>query len=178
MARPSTRPTKVSAWPSGQARHSAATNQARRSAVSPIVRLTRSIAPEKSLAGPAQRAEKTPGAPHRAATQKPLSSASAGRLLPRAAAKALMRALPTKSGASSKGSGKPSAPAETTAISCGRSSSASSASLPELWLASTSRVPGSRRRAITPSRSPGAAPRTAPRRLGEQGRASRETAPR
>ena len=133
----------------------------------------------KILGGPRPaRGIARPGAPFSAATQKPKSSASAGRPLARAAASALMRALPTKSGASSGGSGRPSAPAETTATSCGRSRSASSASLPGLWLARTSRVPPASLRAITPRRLPRAAPRTAPRHPGARGPACRGTAPR
>src|SRR6185437_12906006 len=81
---------------------------------------------------PAQRAECTPGWPFSAATQKPESSDSAGNPLARAAACALMRALPTKSGASSAGSGRPRAPADTSAMPKGASSASISRSLPGL----------------------------------------------
>ena len=75
---------------------------------------TRAMAPAKSLPGPAHRAESTPGAPPSAATQKPELSESAGSPLARAAASALIRAFPAKSGASSGRRTKPSSAAETT----------------------------------------------------------------
>src|SRR4051794_3698496 len=102
---------KVSVAPSGQARQSAETNQAPRSVLpaasaSASSACTRAIAPAKSLSGPAQRAESTPGAPPNAATQKPESSASAGSPVAAQAATAFSRALPAKSGSVSSGSGR------------------------------------------------------------------------
>ena len=62
----------------------------------------------------AQSAVCTPGAPPSASTSIPESSASAGSPLPRAAACALIRALPTKLSSVSAGSGSPRVPADTT----------------------------------------------------------------
>ena len=62
----------------------------------------------------AQSAVWTPGAPPSPSTSIPESSASAGSPLARAAAWALIRALPTKVSSVSSGSGRPSAFAETT----------------------------------------------------------------
>src|SRR6185312_7247639 len=103
-----------------------------RSVASAVSAYTRAMAAAKSFVGPAQRAECTPGWPFSAATQKPESSDSAGNPLARAAACALMRALPTKSGASSAGSGRPRAPADTSAMPKGASSASISRSLPGL----------------------------------------------
>ena len=67
-----------------------------------------------------------------------------------AAARALSSALATKLVPVSSGSGRPSAPADTTSSPNGASSAAISRTLPGLWLATTSRPP-SRMRAIGPS---------------------------
>ena len=60
-----------------------------------------------------------PGAPSRPWTTMPLSSASAGRPVASAAARALSRALAAKLSPVSSGSGRPSAAAPTTSIPCG-----------------------------------------------------------
>ena len=134
---PSARPRNVAVSPSGQARHSALTNQARRSAAPAIRSQTSRIAVEKSFSGPAHRALNTPGAPPSAATQNPESSASAGSPLA-VAATAFSRALPAKSGAVSSGSGNPSAPAETTSTPRPVSNACNSTTFPGLCVASTS----------------------------------------
>src|SRR4051794_29812694 len=85
-----------------------------------------------------------PGAPSSAATQMPLSSASAGRFVARAAARALMRALAMKVVPDSSGSGRPSEPADTASTPYGASSSFISRSLPALCVATTT-VPVSAR---------------------------------
>jgi hypothetical protein len=99
---------------------------------------TRAIASLKSFEGPAQRAEKMPGAPSRESTQRPESSASAGSLVARVAANAFSFALPMKLSSVSSGSGRLSDAAEITSIAKGCSSSAISFALPWLWLARTS----------------------------------------
>ena len=97
-------------WPSGQASDSAQTKCARGSAPSIAASSvsTRRMAMRKSLSGPAQRAETTPGAPPSAGTTSPKSSASAGNRAPRAAASAFSSALATKVSPVSSGSGRPS----------------------------------------------------------------------
>src|SRR4051812_5335352 len=92
----------------------------------------------KSLDGPAHRAEKMPGAPSSASTQRPESSESAGSFEARVAARAFSLALPMKLSSVSSGSGRPRAPAEITSIAKGFNSSSISAALPLLWLARTS----------------------------------------
>ena len=57
-----------------------------------------------------------PGAPPRASTVNPLSSASAGSKEARAAASALSRALPSKVASVSSGSANPRSAAETVSI--------------------------------------------------------------
>src|SRR5579872_2328428 len=85
-----------------------------------------------------------PGSPPSAGTTSPESSASAGRRLDSAAARAFRIALASKVVPVSSGSGSPSAPALTTSTPKGRTRSAISASLPLLWVAITRR--GSRKR--------------------------------
>ena len=70
------------------------------------------IAMPKSLSGPAQRAEKRPGSPFSASTQRPLSSASAGRPLRSAACIAFSSAFAMKVVPVSSGSGRSSDAAE------------------------------------------------------------------
>ena len=109
----------------------------------PSAACTRAMAAAKSLSGPAQRAECTPGAPPSAATQKPESSASAGnaarrrrcqRLDPRVADE-VRRVLLGFGQAEGAGGDTPQMP-------YGRSRSAISRSLPGLWVATTSLPPG------------------------------------
>ena len=92
-------------------------NQARRSGepVSSSRSSTRRMAKAKSLSGPAHRAEKIPGAPSRAATDRPESSARATSPERSAAWRALSRALPTKVLSVSSGSGRFRLAAVTTA---------------------------------------------------------------
>src|SRR6266851_849277 len=92
-----------------------------------------------------------PGAPPRAGTTSPESSASAGNPLAPAAARAFNSAFSSKLAPVSSGSGRPSAAAPIVSTPNGPSSAAISSSLPGLWLAMTSRSPRSRRRAITPA---------------------------
>src|SRR6202011_1184127 len=96
------------------------------------------IATVKSLFGPAQRAEKIPGAPSSASTTNPESSAKAGSCAALAAAIALIFALARKLSPVSSGSPRPSSPADTASTPCGASNSRISASLPGLWVAITS----------------------------------------
>src|SRR6202043_363742 len=103
----------------------------------------------KSLFGPAQRAEKIPGAPSSASTARPESSAKAGSWAAAAAATALILALAWKVSPVSSGSPRPSSAAEIASMPCGANSSRISASLPGLWVAITS-LP-SIRRCILPS---------------------------
>ena len=80
--------------------------------------LLRSVVP---WAGPAQRADSTPGMPLSASTHRPLSSASDGRPVAAAPARALSRALPSKVGWSSTGSsyaGTSSRPTTSTSGAC------------------------------------------------------------
>ena len=136
----------------------------------------RAMAAPKSLSGPAQRAETTPGAPPRAATQNPESSARLGRPLALVAASAFSRALPKKSGAVSSGSANPIAAADTSSTPSGSTRAAISASLPRLWLARTSLLPRASRRAISPA--PRVAPRTGVACRPWRGPAIRRIAPR
>jgi hypothetical protein len=76
----------------------------------------RVIAPVKSLDSPAQRAEKMPGAPSRASTTRPESSAKAGSCATLAAAIALIAALALKVSPVSSGSARPSSPADTASM--------------------------------------------------------------
>src|SRR5215467_9189602 len=80
-----------------------------------------------------------PGAPPRACTTSPESSASAGRPDAPAAARAFSSALPMNVAAVSSGSGRLSAAAEITSTPKGDSNSAISRTLPGLWLAITRR---------------------------------------
>src|SRR5690349_3738423 len=82
-----------------------------------------------------------PGAPSKAGTTSPESSASAGSELASAAARALSAALSSKLAPVSSGSGMPSALAPIVTIPKGSSSSAISASLPLLCVAMSSRSP-------------------------------------
>src|SRR5947208_8093987 len=92
----------------------------------------------KSLLGPAQRADKIPGAPPSASTTSPESSAKAGSCADFAAASALIFALALNVLPFSSGSPRPNSPAATASTPCGASSSRISASLPGLWVAITS----------------------------------------
>ena len=76
---PSTRPSTTTAGPCGQATARAEVNHAARSSepISSSRCSTLAMAWEKSLSGPPQRAEKMPGAPSRARTDRPESSANA-----------------------------------------------------------------------------------------------------
>src|SRR5258707_3858051 len=103
------------------------------------------MAREKSLAGPAQRAEWMPGSPSRAGTTRPESSASAGSWLISAARDAFRLALASKVVPVSSGSSRPRAPALRISTLNGRSRSAISASFPLLWVAMTRAPPAKRR---------------------------------
>src|SRR5215469_4758976 len=85
-----------------------------------------------------------PGAPPSAGTTNPESSASAGRPVALAAAWDLSAALPSKVGAVSSGSGRPSAAAPSASTRYGASNAAISVILPALWLAMTSLPPSNR----------------------------------
>ena len=82
-----------------------------------------------------------PGRPCSASTDRPLSSASAGRPRRSAASRAFRSALSTKVLPISSGSGRPSSAAPTHSMPCGASSSWISRSLPALWVAMTSLGP-------------------------------------
>ena len=93
------------------------------------------------LSAPPQRAEWMPGAPPRAVTSSPESSASGRK--PRSLAP---RPPPSvwhsrrSSAPVSSGSGSPSSPADTVSTPTGANRSASSRTLPSLWVAMTMRV--------------------------------------
>src|SRR5579884_539536 len=86
-----------------------------------------------------------PGAPPKAGTTSPESSARAGKRLVSAAARAFNAALASNVSPVSSGSGKPSSAAETVGMPNGASRSAISTTFPELWLAMTSLSPPSGR---------------------------------
>src|SRR5215470_11929976 len=86
-----------------------------------------------------------PGAPPRAGTARPESSAIAGSPLASAAALAFNAALASKLVPVSSGSARPRVPAETASIVKGANSADISSTLPWLWLATTSRSPVKRR---------------------------------
>ena len=109
------RPSTTTQGPSGQATARAEVNQAARS-VAPISSSRSStffMATAKSLPGPAQRAEKMPGAPSKAATDRPESSASETSPESWAAWRAFSMALPTKVVSVSSGSDRFNWPAVT-----------------------------------------------------------------
>ena len=93
--------------------------------------------------------------PGRAAERVDLDAAVVGQrrqAVARAAACALIRALPRKLASVSAGSGSPSAPAETSSTGRSPISARISSSLPRLWVATTSRGSTSRRRHATAAR--------------------------
>ncbi|MDE0268307.1 MAG: hypothetical protein OXI96_04630 [Acidimicrobiaceae bacterium] len=107
---PSTLPSVVSSEPSGQQTAMTVRNLAPRAETSTSFKSRRSLfmLSVSVASSPAYRAEKTPGAPLRAATSNPVSSATAAAPANLLTARAFSSALPCKSGAFSSTSPIPS----------------------------------------------------------------------
>ena len=130
-------PSNTASAPSGRATARAQTKAARRSAVSPKARCTRSIATAKSRPGPAQRADRMPvRRPARAPpgrNRPPAPAGPAASAAARASAARCRRSCPPSRPARAGGARRRKAPSRRPAPAIRRSPR----TLPALWLAIT-----------------------------------------